>query len=172
MKKKINWNTEKILSISAMLIGLMTLIVFIYQTNIQREQQYLSVLPHLSIYHINVEKEGYALVIENNGIGPAFIERVQVYHNEKQYDLDLSQFFFEHTNITDTIKNIEYSNIYLGQVIPPERKHKLLKLKKREDGKKLYDILISNDLDFEVIYKSIYNESWRVSLKNSVPKKR
>ena len=173
MKKKIKWDSDKIVSFSAILISLMTLVVFIYQTSIQREQQELSVLPYLSIYNSNIEGEGYSLVLENNGIGPAFIESVTTSYKDSIYNLDLPKFFFQKTSITDSIKNIQYSNIYKGLLIPAGKSHKMISSMDRSNGLKIRNVIYSDEFkdtfDLKIIYRSIYNKKWRVSLQKPTP---
>ncbi|MGB5387768.1 MAG: hypothetical protein WBN20_13370, partial [Eudoraea sp.] len=48
-KLKFKWNSDKILSLSAMSISVLTLIIFIYQTNLMSKQNYLSILPYVQI---------------------------------------------------------------------------------------------------------------------------
>ena len=62
--KKIKWNSERILSLSAMSISFITLIIFIYQTNLMSKQNYLSILPYLQLSTSN-DSEGnkYSLSI-------------------------------------------------------------------------------------------------------------
>jgi len=43
MIKQPFWNNEKLLGISALLVSTMSLIVFVYQTDLLRKQQYMSV---------------------------------------------------------------------------------------------------------------------------------
>ena len=73
-KVKINWNSERILSLSAMSISFITLIIFIYQTNLMSKQNYLSILPYLQLSTSNdIEKNTYTLSIQNYGVGHAII---------------------------------------------------------------------------------------------------
>ncbi|MBT8223808.1 MAG: hypothetical protein KJN96_11640, partial [Eudoraea sp.] len=48
-KRKINWNSDRILGLSAMSISFITLVIFIYQTNLMSKQNYLSILPYLQL---------------------------------------------------------------------------------------------------------------------------
>jgi uncharacterized membrane protein len=41
------WNTDKIVSLSAMVVGVGSLVIILFQTRIMREQQRASVLPYL-----------------------------------------------------------------------------------------------------------------------------
>lgn len=48
MKKRF-WNTDKLMSFLAILLSVGTLLVFIYQTNLIRKQQYAAVYPYLEM---------------------------------------------------------------------------------------------------------------------------
>ena len=64
-------NTDKILGLSAMLISICTLIVFLYQTNLIKKQQYMSVYPYLTLGNNGSFTADYEYSLTNNGIGPA-----------------------------------------------------------------------------------------------------
>ena len=82
MKK--NFNADRIIGLSAMLISLMTLIIFLYQTNLIKKQSVLSVRPRLT-FSKNIDKTvtvkdstnsttiSIRLTLRNNGLGPAII---------------------------------------------------------------------------------------------------
>lgn len=75
MKENKFWNADKIISLTAMLVGVGSLFVIIYQTNLIRTQQYASVMPYLSMgsaYNYGQIE----IQITNNGLGPAFIKDV------------------------------------------------------------------------------------------------
>ena len=79
MAKKIKWNSNKILGISAMSISFLTLIIFIYQTNLMSKQNYLSILPYLGISTSNnPANSNYTISLDNFGVGPAIIESVHL----------------------------------------------------------------------------------------------
>ena len=88
MAGKIKWNSERILSLSAMSISFITLIIFIYQTNLMNKQNYLSILPYLQVSTSNnSEGNSYLLSIQNYGVGPAIIESVKMQYQGQEYDL-------------------------------------------------------------------------------------
>lgn len=59
---------------TAVLISVGTLLVFLYQTNLVRQQQYMSVLPYLEFQNHDVfSYDNYELILKNKGIGPALI---------------------------------------------------------------------------------------------------
>lgn len=77
MRKKLISN-ELLIGIAAMIISLSTLFVFIYQTNLIRKQQYMSVYPHLSFIHMTPGSLDYRFILRNQGIGPAFISAINI----------------------------------------------------------------------------------------------
>jgi hypothetical protein len=79
-KKRIN--IELHLSLSATFLSLAALIVSIFQTKIAREQQQKSVLPYLQIRH-EIADNNLQIILENKGVGPAFIHNVQMLHNQQ-----------------------------------------------------------------------------------------
>ncbi|MFK7933301.1 MAG: hypothetical protein AB8G22_07315 [Saprospiraceae bacterium] len=166
------WNSDKIVSISAILISLVTLIVFIYQTNIMREQQRLSVLPYLMIANENGQTPNHKLTLRNTGIGPAFIESVVITSKKKKYEMDLPTFLYTHVPEMDSINNLGYSNIFAGQLIPAEQVIPILEFDNSwEDVKKMLVILDELEIEIAIIYKSIYEERWLLSSAKFAPEK-
>lgn len=166
-EKKNFWNVDKIIGLSAIFISVMTLFVLMYQTSIMREQQRLSVFPHLSLNNSGTGTSNFSFVLHNNGIGPAFVESVCVIHKGKRYEMDIPNFLNKHIPQSDSIDNLFHSNIYPGMLIPAGTEIGVLQIdNSQEDADKLYKLFkeLSNDgFDFELIYKSIYNERWMLN---------
>lgn len=176
MNKVRKWNADKIVSLSAILISLMTLFVSLYQTAIIRKQQRLSVLPYLAFGNYNTGGANYKLMLSNDGIGPAFIESVEITYKGKKYPYDLPVFFKEVVpKQTQQIKKLSHSNIFKGQMIPAGTKIALLEIKNSpEDGDKLYKLLqkLSKEkIQLKIIYRSVYEERWQLSFRDAIPKK-
>ncbi|WP_299364398.1 hypothetical protein [Winogradskyella sp.] len=100
-KKRIKWTTEKIMSSSALFISVISLIALLYQSYLAREenklmqkQQSASVLPYLSQW-ISNSSEGHQIVIGNKGVGPAFIEKVELSINS-EYSFNNTDDLFTH----------------------------------------------------------------------------
>lgn len=161
-------NSDRIVSFAAILISVSTLIVLIYQTNIMRSQQRLSVLPHLMTSNEYIGTPNYRLILRNSGIGPAFIESVKIFHKEKTYEMDFAKFMIDHVPEFDSIDNVYYSNIAPGLLIPAEKSINLLEIHDSlKDSKNLYALIgklvMEENLDFEIVYSSIYGEKWRIT---------
>jgi len=175
MMRRSFWNSEKIVSISAISISLMTLFVFAYQTNIIREQQRLSALPYLSTIYQNTGTANFKLVVKNNGIGPAFVKSIKIMYNGKEFETDLFRFLHENIPEMDSIENIFHSNIHPGQLIPAGQSIAILEVNNSiSDSKKLVQllkILQDQNLNIELIYKSVYDERWKLTFDNNLPEK-
>lgn len=165
---------DRIVSMSAIFISLLTLCVFVYQTTLIHKQQRMSVLPNLQIGNSGYGSKDFAIVMENTGVGPAIIESVQIQYGGKTFDMDLPSFLFEHTDKLDSIR-FRYSNIGPGQLIPAGRKVEILKSTgDKENAVRLTQALQSlreTDLDLKIVYRSIYDERWMLTGESHVPQK-
>lgn len=189
MMRKEFWNIEKIVGLTALIVSLLTLIVFVYQTNLLRKQQYMAAYPHLSLMN---EKSGtlqYSFGLSNHGVGPAFIESVKVSaSNDMVYD-DIIHYVEKTMGKQDSI-NYVYSNLWVGRLIPANEKINLIQLLDEnmikdwglvttvkttkstlDRANKLYQILNDDEIDIEIIYSSVYGEKWRIGNHSNVPKK-
>jgi len=78
--KHSNWNSDKILSVAAIFISLLSMLAISYQSYLAREenrlmkiQQSASVLPFLSVWFSDKDN-ALRFIIGNKGVGPAFIK--------------------------------------------------------------------------------------------------
>jgi len=181
MAKKIKWNSERILSLSAMTMSFFTLIIFIYQTNLMSKQNYLSILPYLSLTTSNSPEDSrFSLSLENHGVGPAIIESIKIKHNEEVYDLadfnnEVYTFLKAKVPELDSMKVISYSTLDKGMAIPVNDSYNILEV---NDSKADYLLLrnslnnlLADGLHFEIVYRSIQNERWMITNNTQGPKK-
>lgn len=181
MAKKIKWNSDKILGISAMSISFITLVIFIYQTNLMGKQNYLSILPYLSISTSdNSANNTFAITLDNYGVGPAILESATLSYQGKNedlsdYDNELLKYLRAKAPVLDSIKAISYSTVDKGIAIPAGEKYNVLTIYSSEKDYKLYkstlEALLQNGLYFEIIYKSIQEEHWRINNVTQGPEK-
>jgi len=121
--KKSSWNTDRIIGVVAMLIGLFTLVIFINQTNIMREQSRLAVKPRLA-FGINTDRSvkttSISLTLTNKGLGPAIIDSLAIYGPESKPYMDFREFLEESYPKVATLGYFkETSNMTRGDVIAP-----------------------------------------------------
>ena len=142
-----------------------------------RQQQHLSVMPYLSISNSNTGGPNFKIILENNGVGPAFIESTAITYNDSTYEMDLPNFFYKFfPDRMDTIKNILHSNISKGNFIPAGRKINIFEVdNSMKDANAFLQLLIElseiEDLEYEIIYQSIYKERWSLKGDQQIPVK-
>lgn len=162
-KKKQFWKSEKIMSIAAVFISLLTLAVFLYQTNLIRKQQYMTVFPYLELGHSGISNKNYEFAVENKGIGPALISKIEIIYKGKKIDKDLSNFIKSRKTEKDSF-SYYYSSIYPGRLISPNENVVLIGNSDQEEtsSNRLYEIINDADLELIIEYESIYEEQWRI----------
>lgn len=176
MKK--NWNTDRILGLSAMMISLLTLIIFIYQTNIMRQQSRLSVTPRLSFNQQETTNDSiytYRNNMINKGLGPAIVESVTIIYKGERIDMRFSDFFEkyfprfpEFATLQSDTRLSKGSTLSQGEsvnfftlVAPLQTIDAFRDYLEVEDDALPFDI--------EVIYRSIYKERWKMYLHSDEP---
>ncbi len=170
--KKFKLNTEKTIGLSAMLISLLTLVIFIYQTNIIREQSRLSVTPRIA-FNTSLDTPDsislFSYYIVNKGLGPAIIETIEIIHENNRYKLDFQDFVKKtYPNFNDYGTIIQNMSLDPGVTLSEKENLKFFTfnfpLKKRESIFKYLKMKDEGELpfDIEVIYSSIYGEKWKV----------
>ncbi len=178
---KIKWKSEKVLSISAMSMSFITLLIFVYQTNLMREQNNLSILPYLAVTTTtNSAVPVFELNMENHGIGPAIIESVELTYKDMTYNLNdydnsMYKFFVILVPELDSIKNFSHSSLEKGMAIPANSLYNILKVNDSLEefhlmAKTMKDLL-EDGFNYEIIYKSIQNERWLIHYNSQGPQK-
>jgi hypothetical protein len=106
------WDTDRIVGVSAMLVGLGSLAIVLYQTALIREQAKASVLPYLMIAYVS-SNEGAYITMRNMGLGPARIEHIRVLHGGSTFDGDPYAYY---ATLPDT--KIPADRVYRDRVLP------------------------------------------------------
>ncbi len=168
MKNKF-WTSEKLLTIVAILISISTLMVFIYQTNLIRKQQYLSVYPHLALGDYYTNSPNYRYVLENKGIGPALIKSLKIKDKNKIYDKNLVPYLRKMIKKEDSL-HYTFAIIEEGRLISAKEKIDLIASKGGKiNSNRLYKLIHRENLELIIEYESIYGERWRISSISKIP---
>ena len=172
------WNSEKWLSISAISISFLTLIIFIYQTNLLSKQNSLSILPYLAIsISENKGENKFVVSFQNHGVGPAIIESVTLKYKGETYDLadyenEMFTFFVAIEPALDSITNVSISTLDKGLAIPATTEYNVLTVRSEKDYELMVQTLrrlLSEGFDYEIIYRSIQNERWLIHVHSEGP---
>lgn len=175
--------TDRIVGFAAILISLLTLIIFIYQTNIMHQQSRLSVKPRLLFSSaMRYEDDSllvYSISLENKGIGPAIVDSSFVNYEGVKYESDWEDFF---SDAVPALKEygefISYSNISIGETLSSDEEKVLFTYvcPVRSYLKVLEYLEVSDDsadlpLDMTIYYHSIYEDDKWVVTSNQIPQK-
>lgn len=168
----IKWNSEKILSLAAISMSFVTMLIFIYQTNLMRRQNYITILPYLATATTeNIAENQFQLNLKNMGVGPAIIETATITYQGKTYDL--TEFDDEIFNILlkldpalDSIKHFSTGTLNKGLAIPANTSYSLLLVQGTAEEYELITRrlgqLLANGLGYQIVYKSIQEEKWLI----------
>lgn len=165
-------NSEKILSLTAMLVSITTLIVFLYQTNLIRKQQYMSVYPYLSMTNFGSNTNNYTFVLKNDGIGPAIIKSIEVKTKDGQTFNDIDPYVKSKLQRSDSV-SYYHTNLSVGMLIPANTQIKIVENrdKKLSTSIRLFDILNKEGTTMVIKYESIYEEVWTITNQSGIPVK-
>ena len=151
-------NTDRILSICAILIGLMTLVVYFIQTRLLIEQQHAGVWPCIEITATNTyegtnDKESFKVNITNKGIGPAIIKKVELTFRGKVYHEYSDIFFMVNHNYNFGRSSLEGRVMAANETVNP------LQIPLSTEGHKFSQIFYNADsLQCKIYYQSVYGK--------------
>jgi hypothetical protein len=114
---KWTWNTDRIVSLSAMVVGVGSLVIILYQTKLMREQQRASVLPYLAIA-VQSNNETTGLAVRNAGIGPAMLDDVRVRYKGKDFVGDPYDFFVQQRPEVFKTLGLGVDKLIPGRLVP------------------------------------------------------
>lgn len=188
------WNSEKIVSLSAFVVSIATLLALMYQIRLSgeqnelarrqqeliRKQQYASVLPYLELrIGTNNGNRLFEFILYNNGVGPAFIEEIRTVYNGQVYLGPPFEFYRAviMRESKDTIP-LGVSNVIKGQVVPAEKEIAMLTAYSYSASPEDRDQLLkwfgrTNEelasARVEVVYSSVYGERWVIKGIGAIP---
>lgn len=160
--RKVVVTLDTYLSILAVISSFCAIGITFYQAYLQRTQQYASVMPVLDSYNTSrlVDgTKGYAMIIANDGLGPAFIESASFRFNDRTY-ASIGEFtaaILKGNNVNDTTAMT--ADLWKGRVIPQGEKLSLIESRSRQTEKIIRKNL--GEVRIEILYKSAYGETWK-----------
>ena len=172
MKKKF-WTSDKLVGFTAMFISLLTLYIFVRQTNIMEEQSHLSVMPYLRLDTSDrMGEKIYSIDLVNYGVGPALIEKSTIFYKEETHNMPLIDFLKENFRVMDSIVPTNITSMEPGTAIRAGDKINLITVggqKSYTDFLMLLNQLLEENLNWEIQYKSIYDDRWKISTPLNTP---
>ena len=170
---KLKLNTDRIIGLTAMLVGLLTLIIFINQTNIMREQSRLSVKPRLS-FRLNMDSDPehtrFSLKLYNKGLGPAMIDSVSIYGVDAKRYLTYEKFLSASYPLLLELGELQQTaTLSKGDVLTANEEFSFFtfQIGNEKVPQVLEYLKMSMDDEFpwttSIEYSSMYNERWWIS---------
>lgn len=151
-------NTDRILSVCAILIGVMTLIVYYVQTRLIIDQQHAGVWPCIEITGTNFGdgtgiKEDFKVNITNKGIGPALIKKVEIKYRGKVYK-EFPVVFELATESNNYINSsLEGRTMASNETVNP------IQISLSKEGHKFAQLFYNHDsIQTKIYYKSVYGK--------------
>lgn len=160
MKK--NWynEPEMIVAWSAMFISLLALLATMYEANLERENQLLSVWPRLTIQVHLSNTQGYGIEVSNKGLGPAIVKTAKIKVDGKQ--LHSWEGAFRELKVSGSLTVITSS---LDSSIISQ--NEIVTAIKVEDAIGGYNVgKVNHRIGLEVCYCSVYDDCWLVNKDN------
>ncbi len=153
-------NTDRILSICAILIGVMTLIVYYVQTRLLMEQQHANVWPCIELSGTNFGdgsgiKEDFKINVINKGIGPALIKKVEIKYKGKTYN--------EFCNVYEVAtESNNYSKSSLeGRTMASNETVNPIQISLSKEGHKFAQLFYNHDsIQTKIYYQSVYGKCY------------
>lgn len=175
------WNADRIVSLSAIAISFLTLVIFIYQTNLLSRQNYISIMPYLAISTTdNTGSHTFELNLKNHGVGPAIIESVMLDYKGKRYNLidyndEVLQFLKAKEPALADLTVFSYGTLGRGMAIPANATYNVIGVRESPEDYRLItetlEKMLANGLSFQIIYKSIQEERWLIHDDSEGPEK-
>jgi hypothetical protein len=181
------WSTDRIVSLSAMAVGVCSLFITLYQTYLTREAQSASVLPYLA-FGITSTNDGAYLTLRNDGLGPARLESVQVHYKGRTEAIDPYDFFLAHRSGPPP-PGLSVDRVAPGRLLPANATILMLGVSSNVEriktlGEMLRTFALADAppswLDelqarggdkavIDIVFSSVYGERWRIRSDQQVP---
>ena len=153
-RKKIS--TGLIVGFIAIMINIITVTVYVYQTNIMQSQQHASVWPYLEWRILYNQNDGFKLRIKNNGIGPALIKQSSM-RLEGDEITDLDTLF---SRLLGTSRFPHLTSEIENRVLPSGESINMIASNDPKWSELLFINLRQYNFELEICYESIYKDQW------------
>ncbi|BFP42386.1 hypothetical protein FGF1_32310 [Flavobacteriaceae bacterium GF1] len=178
-KRTSTWSTDRVLSISAFFISVISLIALLYQSYLAREENKLmqkqhsaTVMPYLSQWFDDSPGK-HNMVIGNDGIGPALLKKVTISTKNDQH-FNRTDDFFRHISKSNTFLDTThylYSTVAEGILIPANSTTEFASFDNSPDFKRFLNLLHEIEFHFEIEYEDVYGSRWSLKYDEDIPTK-
>jgi hypothetical protein len=184
-------DTDRVVSISAMIAALGSLFIIVYQTHLMRQAQNAAALPYLQIA-LSSNDQGVFINLANVGVGPALIEKVRVHDKSGFTDGDAYDYYVAHKPEAAKEGALSIDRVIPGRLIPAGAGVQMLGMGAEHRGVMLSGLLTTFEVAdipntwyenlgvprggdrkavIEITYTSVYGDRWRVTSDRVVPER-
>ena len=146
---------EYAVAATAFFVSVCSLFIYIYQSKIMADQQQVAVWPRVQWSRSNVE--GFQFNVENKGVGPALVRKVQMSFNGQPISGNAELV----KAVMGEEPDIAWENSTLaGRALSPGENVTLFKINDRAEGKLFNGKLREGKFAMDITYCSIYGRCW------------
>jgi hypothetical protein len=162
MKKKLK--PDFIVAMLAVIIGLSTMFVYIYQARIMSKQMHATVWPYIeaNFSYSTSENPSVSIVVANKGVGPAIVKSAYVILDDQKYSdsqANLDSLAFKLTGISGLLDS--YTNL-TTRVISAGEEFKSIEITDSVKALTLIKALSGHRVRTEICYYSVFDDCWKV----------
>jgi hypothetical protein len=162
MRKRLR--PDLIVALLAVVIGVCTMFVYIYQARIMSRQMHATVWPYMeaNFSYSTDENPSLAIVISNKGVGPALVKTAYVIVDDRRYSdskAKLDSLILNLTGMTDVLDS--YTNL-TTRVISPGEEIKFIEVTDTLKALALIKALSGHRVRTEICYCSVFEDCWKV----------
>lgn len=157
--KKSSLKPDLIIALMALVIGIGTMIVYVYQARIMSKQQHASVWPFLEV-SITQGQLGTYISVENKGVGPAIVKSTKI---------EVDSLTYQENQIDEIILKMvgkplahHYTTV-ANRVMKSGEVIRLFHIENLQEAALLDSAMAKHTVRLSICYCSIYDECWTVS---------
>jgi hypothetical protein len=181
-------DADRILSLSAMAVGVCSLFITLYQTYLTRQAQGASVLPYLA-FGVTSTNDGAYITLRNDGVGPAHVEAFRILYKGRAREVDPYEFYLAEKPKAAATGNLAVDRVPPGRLLPAGSTIQMLgggaglqpnpllgdmlRLFALADVPQPWLVelgaLGTDKAVLEIVYSSVYGDRWRLRSDQFVP---
>lgn len=140
---------------AALFVSLATLLIYIYQAKMMREQQHVSVWPYVEWLSSNMD--GYYFTARNKGVGPAIIKKVEMSLDGRSVENNRQLV----AGVLGADWTLGFVNSTLeGRVLIPGEEVIPFKIPDTLAGRDFESKLRAHQFEMRITYCSVYGDCW------------
>ncbi|MBN8575518.1 MAG: hypothetical protein J0L66_01175 [Cytophagales bacterium] len=159
-----NLRPDIIVALIAVIIGLSTMIVYIYQARIMSKQMHATVWPYIE-NEFTEGSEGFKITTQNKGVGPAIVKKYRLYFDGKSISTSRHSIdsLLRVLSGNDSLKwAFDYTNLE-SRVLSGGEEIVFVHFKTPETLVALKKVLKGHSINVGVCYCSVFDECWVTS---------